>query len=114
MDRIFKQAKDKNVAAVVIYYKGTDDYAYKDSTCTTKFKREELLDACLKGAVITLGEGVQIYAVPIGFSYQVQIENPTQEPWTEVQYLQEAKFSDSDSTMVCKVVRLRSEEYPAS
>lgn len=113
MDRIFEQAKDKNVAAVVIYYNGRDNYAYKDGAYTTKFKREELLDACLKGAVITSVFGVQIYAVPIGFSYQVLVENPTQEPWTEVQFLQEAKFSDSDSTMVCKVVRLRSEEYSA-
>ena len=42
MDKIFDQAKDKNVAAIVIYGKGSDKKAYTDSACTIQFKTSEL------------------------------------------------------------------------
>ena len=48
MDKIFDQAKDKNVAAIVIYGKGSDKKAYLDSACTIQFKTSELQDAFLK------------------------------------------------------------------
>ncbi len=65
MDKIFDQAKDKNVAALVIYGKASDTKAYVDSACTVQFKTSELQDAFLKRAVIKIGDA---YFVPTGFS----------------------------------------------
>lgn len=64
MDKIFDQAKDKNVAAIVIYGKGSDKKAYADSACTIQFKTSELQDAFLKREVIKVGEA---YFIPTGF-----------------------------------------------
>ena len=65
MDKIFDQAKDKNVAAIVIYGKGSDGKAYADANGTTQLKTSELKDAFLKRAVINIGND---YFVPTGFS----------------------------------------------
>lgn len=65
MDKIFDQAKDKNVAALVIYGKASDTKAYTDSACTVQFKTSELQDAFLKRAVIKIGND---YFIPTGFS----------------------------------------------
>ena len=65
MDKIFDQAKDKNVAALVIYGKVSDKKAYIDSDCTIQFKTSELQDAFLKRAVIKIGEA---YFIPTGFT----------------------------------------------
>ena len=67
MERIFNDAKDKNVAAVVIYGKSGESSptAYADSACTVKMKTSELKDAFLKRAVIVIGED---YFVPVSFS----------------------------------------------
>lgn len=65
MDKIFDQAKDKNVAAIVIYGKGSDGKAYADANGTTQLKTSELKDAFLKRAVIKIGND---YFVPTGFS----------------------------------------------
>ena len=70
MDKIFDQAKDKNVAALVIYGKGSDKKAYTDSACTIQFKTSELQDAFLKRAVIKVGEA---YFIPTGFSVSSNI-----------------------------------------
>ena len=70
MDKIFDQAKDKNVAAIVIYGKGSDKKAYLDSDCTIQFKTSELQDAFLKRAVIKIGEA---YFVPTGFAVSSNI-----------------------------------------
>ena len=65
MERIFDQAKDKNVAAIVIYGKGTDGKAYVDAEGTTQLKTSELKDAFLKRAVIQIGTE---YFIPLSFS----------------------------------------------
>lgn len=65
MDRIYDQAKDKNVAAIVIYGKGTDGKAYVDAGCTIVYKTSALRDAFLKRAIIQLDDN---YFVPIAFS----------------------------------------------
>ena len=70
MDKIFDQAKDKNVAAIVIYGKGSDKKAYTDSACTVQFKTSELQDAFLKRAVIKIGEA---YFIPTGFTVSSNI-----------------------------------------
>lgn len=65
MDKIFDQAKDKNVAAIVIYGKGGDGKAYADANGTTQLKTSELKDAFLKRAVIQIGTA---YFIPVTFS----------------------------------------------
>lgn len=65
MERIFNDAKDKNVAAVVIYGKSGDTKAYTDAACTKQFKTSALKDAFLKRAIIKIGTD---YFVPVCFS----------------------------------------------
>ena len=67
MKRIFNDAKDKNVAAIVIYGKSGESKpaAYIDEAYTTKFKTTELEEAFLKRAVVKIGNN---YFVPTGFS----------------------------------------------
>lgn len=65
MNKIFDQAKDKNVAAIVIYGKGSDGKAYADANGTTQLKTSELKDAFLKRAVIQIGTE---YFIPVTFS----------------------------------------------
>ena len=65
MDKIFDQAKDKNVAAIVIYGKGSDGKAYADANGTIQLKTSELKDAFLKRAVIQIGTE---YFIPVTFS----------------------------------------------
>lgn len=71
MDKIYQQAKDKNVANVLVYIgpvvSGTehDYYACKDREKTVKMTADELLDAFLKGAMfILIGDGPDKYATP--------------------------------------------------
>lgn len=65
MERIFDQAKDKNVAAIVVYGKGTDGKAYVDAAGTTQYKTSALKDAFLKRAIVQIGSD---YFVPIAFT----------------------------------------------
>lgn len=66
MAKIFQQAKDKNVAAVLIYEKTSETKAYKDAAYTVQYTTSELKDAFLKGAVIVLAAGG--YAKPVSYS----------------------------------------------
>lgn len=74
MDKIFDQAKDKNVAALMIYGKASDTKAYVDSACTVQFKTSELQDAFLKRAVIKIGEA---YFIPTGFAVENNVGTVT-------------------------------------
>ena len=65
MDKIFDQAKDKNVSAIVIYGKGSDGKACSDANGTTQLKTSELKDAFLKRAIIQIGNE---YFIPVTFS----------------------------------------------
>ena len=65
MDRIYDQAKNKNVSAIVIYGNGTDGKAYADADCTTRYKTSALKDAFLKRAIIQIDNK---YFIPIAFS----------------------------------------------
>lgn len=65
MNRIYDDAKDKNVAAVIIYAKGSDGKAWKDANGTDPFKTSELEEAFLKRALIHYG--TDMYYVPTGF-----------------------------------------------
>jgi len=57
MDKIYQDANDKNVAAVIIYKKSAQTKAYADSACTVQLTTAELKDAFVKGAVIKLEDG---------------------------------------------------------
>lgn len=65
MDRIYNDAKDKNVAAVIIYAKGSDGKAYKDAAGTIQCKTSELEEAFFKRTLIHYG--TDMYYVPTGF-----------------------------------------------
>lgn len=70
MERIYDQAKDQNVAAIVIYGKTGETKAYTDSACTKQFKTSELEDAFIKRALIKIGTA---YFVPSGYSVATKI-----------------------------------------
>lgn len=75
MDRIYDQAKDQNVAALVIYAKETaDNKAYADPECKVQMKTSELKDAFIKRALVKVGEG---YFVPVSFTVSSKIGTVT-------------------------------------
>lgn len=74
MVKVYDDAKDKNVAAVIIYGKGSDGKAYIDAEGTTQLKTSELKEAFLKRALIKIGED---YFVPTGFSVASKIGTVT-------------------------------------
>ena len=74
MEKIYDQAKDKNVAALVIYGKGADGKAYADAAGTIQLKTSELQDAFIKRALINIGTA---YYVPVGFSVASDIGSIT-------------------------------------
>lgn len=76
MDKIYMDAKDKNVAKVIIYttYNGTGMQvygAYVNPECTKLFTAEGLEDAFLKGALVKVNmEGMDGYFVPNAFHHK--------------------------------------------
>ena len=76
MNKIFNQAKDKNVAALIIYGKKGESApaAYTDAACTKKMKTSELKDAVIKRAIIQIGEDIFI---PISFTVSSNIGTAT-------------------------------------
>lgn len=69
MERIYDNAKDKNVAAVMIYG-DVEGKAYVDEDCTIQFKTSELKDAFIKRALIKIGND---YFIPTGFSVASEV-----------------------------------------
>nr|DAP46084.1 MAG TPA: hypothetical protein [Caudoviricetes sp.] len=63
MDRIYNDAKDKNVSAVVIY--GKTNKAYSDKECTVQMTTSELCEAFKKRGVIDISG--KLYA-PLSYS----------------------------------------------
>lgn len=74
MEKIFNDAKDKNVAASIIYGKSGDTNAYVDSDCKTKMKTSELKEAFLKRAIIVIGNDMFI---PVAFAVSSNVGNVT-------------------------------------
>lgn len=75
MERIYDQAKDQNVAALVIYAKETaDNKAYSDSGCTVQMKTSELQDAFIKRALVKVGAD---YFAPISFTVSAGVGTVT-------------------------------------
>lgn len=56
MEKLFNDAKDKNVSAVYIYGKSEDTKAYADAAGTKQLKSSELKEAFLKRALIVIGD----------------------------------------------------------
>lgn len=67
MDKIYQDAKDKNVASVIIYKKSGQTKAYADADCTVQLTTAELKDAFMKGAVIKL-DGTDGFVKPIKYA----------------------------------------------
>lgn len=56
MEKLFNDAKDKNVSAVYVYGKADDTKAYVDAAGTKQLKTSELKEAFLKRAIIVIGD----------------------------------------------------------
>ncbi len=65
MNKIFMDAKDKNIAATLIYARGSDGKAYSDAEGTKQMTESELREAFLKGCLIHYGE--DMYIEPFAF-----------------------------------------------
>lgn len=65
MDKIYMDAKDKNVAVNVVYYNGADLKVFVDPKYENQIEADDLWDLCLKGVVVQTGENA--YAVPAAF-----------------------------------------------
>lgn len=75
MDRIYDQAKDQNVAALVIYAKETaDNKAYSDEKCTVQMKTSQLKDAFIKRALVCVGAD---YFAPVSYTEASKIGTVT-------------------------------------
>lgn len=64
MERIYNDAKDKNVAKIVIFVNANK--AYVDVAHKVQFKTSELKDAFMKGCVLQTAEGA--YAIPTNYT----------------------------------------------
>ena len=64
MDRIYNDAKDKNVARIVIFVNANK--AYIDAAYEVQFKTSELKDAFMKGCVLKTAEST--YAIPTNYT----------------------------------------------
>lgn len=58
MDRIYDDAKDKNVRANCVYGTAEDTALYIDSECKTQIKTSELKEIFKKGCVVSLNGGL--------------------------------------------------------
>ena len=69
MEKIYDQAKDKNVAAVVIYADIDNKKVYKDPEMTIQMTTSELKDAFVKRALVygVNSTSVASYFVPLAF-----------------------------------------------
>ena len=64
MERIYNDAKDKNVAKIVIFVNANK--AYLDAAHKVQFKTSELKDAFMKGCVLKTAENT--YAIPTNYT----------------------------------------------
>ena len=74
MEKLYNDAKDKNVSATYIYGKTGDTKAYADSGCTVQMKTSELKEAFLKRALIVIGNN---FYIPVSFSVASNVGSVT-------------------------------------
>lgn len=65
MNKIFDDAKDKNVAKFVVYGKAADNKVYYDSAYTTQVTQADLEDAFKKGRLIVMNSAVALVPVAL-------------------------------------------------
>ena len=65
MNKIFDDAKDKNVAKFVVYGKAADSKVYYDSAYTTQVTQADLEDAFKKGRLIVMNSTVALVPVAL-------------------------------------------------
>lgn len=63
MERIYNDAKDKNVAKIVIFVNANK--AYADAAHKVQFKTSELKDAFMKGCILKTAENT--YVIPTNY-----------------------------------------------
>lgn len=64
MERIYNDAKDKNVAKIVVFVNANK--AYLDDAHKVQFKTSKLKDAFMKGCVLKTAENT--YAIPTNYT----------------------------------------------
>ena len=74
MEKLYNDAKDKNVSATYIYGKSSDTKAYANADCTVQMKTSELKEAFLKRAIIVIGDA---FFNPSGFSITSNVGSVT-------------------------------------
>ena len=74
MEKLYNDAKDKNVSATYSYGKTGDTKAYADSGCTVQMKTSELKEAFLKRALIVIGNN---FYIPVSFSVTSNVGSVT-------------------------------------
>lgn len=74
MEKLYNDAKDKNVSATYIYGKSSDTKAYANADCTVQMKTSELKEAFLKRAIIVIGDA---FFIPSGFSITSNVGSVT-------------------------------------
>ena len=57
MAKIYEDANDQHVRAIMVYKKTGETKAYTDSACTVQFVSKDLKDAFIKGALVQLEDG---------------------------------------------------------
>lgn len=63
MAKIYEDANEQHVRAIMIYKKTAETKAYTDAACTVQFVTKDLKNAFIKGAVIVLEDGTLAKAV---------------------------------------------------
>ena len=71
MSKIYNDAKDKNVAAVLVYKKTNQTKAYKDADLTEQYTTSELQDAFIKGAIIVLEDESMVKPIKFEISSSI-------------------------------------------
>ena len=65
MNKIFDDAKHKNVAAFVVYAKAADNKIYEDSAFTSQAKQADVEDAFNHGRLIVMNGAVALIPVAL-------------------------------------------------
>lgn len=71
MTKIYEDANEQHVRAIVIYKKANQTKAYVDAEYTTQFTTSELKNAFIKGAIIKLDDGALVKPVKYAESSSV-------------------------------------------
>lgn len=71
MDRFYNRAEDKNSANIIVYGKASDTKAYSDAACTMQCTTSELVNAFIKGCIVSIGSDSMYYPVSLSIASKV-------------------------------------------